>query len=85
MTKELGNFSKEGIPHNHVQRCLELMTLFQHSNFKVLEGVIDSNQSTFLFEETAYEPHVDYRWGIKMVVQGNYLKLETEKKPKKPH
>lgn len=82
MTKDLNNHPYETFSGKYFQRCLELMCVFQTSNFKILEGIIDPDQSTFLFEEAAPEDE-DCRWGIKMLVQGNYMKLETEKKPKR--
>lgn len=80
MSKDLNNNPNETFSGDYVQRCLELMCVFQTSNFKILEGVIDADQSTLLFEEAAPESDEDFRWGIKMLVQKNYLKLETEKK-----
>lgn len=83
MTKDLNNHANETFSGDYVQRCLELMCVFQNANFKILEGVIDADQSTLLFEETTPEPNEGFRWGLKMLVQGNYWKLETEKKPKR--
>jgi hypothetical protein len=78
MPDEFGN-TKDVVSDEHVKRCLELMHLLDGSDYRIMEGVIESGQTTLIFQERHPASDDGFCWEIKMVLRKNRWKLETEK------
>ncbi|MCI0413797.1 hypothetical protein L0222_13470 [bacterium] len=62
------------------QTHLELMRFFQQSNYRILDGIIEAGQTTLFLEYKEAAPVKGFCWLIKVVLQKNHWKLETEKR-----
>jgi hypothetical protein len=78
MPTELKKKNSETALYDLADRSLELMSLLQRSNYKIVEGVFGDHETTLIFEER--EPsNGKYCWEIKLILKDNRWRLETEK------
>jgi hypothetical protein len=79
MPRELKISNNEIVLDHLAVRSLELMSLLQGSNYKIVEGVFGDRQATLIFEEREPASDEKFRWEIKLILKDNRWKLETEK------
>jgi len=66
------------IEDEYIQRLLDLILLLHGSNYRILEGILTANQSTLIFGEEDESPPQACRSNVKVVVEKNHWKFETE-------
>lgn len=58
---------------------LDLSRIFHGSNYRLIEGIVGKNETTLLFEEKNAPCEQPFRWGIRLILQKNHWKVQTEK------
>ena len=82
MPRELQTDDNEIVLDHLADRSLELMSMLQESNYKIVEGVFGDHEATLIFEEREPSTDGNFRWEIKLILQDNRWRLETEKTSK---
>ena len=79
MPKELEDTQDETVSYKQNDIWLELTGLFHGSDYALIEGVIGNGETTLIFEEKNSPAEQPFRWNIRLILQKNHWRVQTEK------